>query len=74
VLGKWESGQPGNEVVLLKKRIQKIVRYTLISLPLAGVVVADFMPLTARAQQFLVMIVLIWLQVFFIFEVFLMSR
>jgi hypothetical protein len=65
---------PQNEGMLYQEKIRKFLRYALIGLPLAGVLVADFLPLTARAQQFLIMIVLIWLQVFFLFEVFMSGK
>ena len=57
-----------------KRKVQKIALYILLSLPLAGAVVADLMPISARSQQFLMMIVLIWAQVFFVFEMFQTGR
>jgi hypothetical protein len=58
------------DAVVSREKIRKVFRYVFIGLPLAGVIVADFLPLTIRSQQFLIMIVLIWMQVFFVFEVF----
>ncbi|HEY3312214.1 MAG TPA: hypothetical protein VGK00_11300 [Anaerolineales bacterium] len=50
--------------------IQKFFRRLLTGLPLAGVAVATSMPISERAHQFLVMITLIWFQVFILSEVF----
>lgn len=63
-----------DEAALSKGKIQKIARYTFFSLPLLGVVAANLMPISIRSHQFLVMIVLIWLQVFFVFEIFFAGR
>ena len=43
-------------------------------LPFAGTVAASFLPLQRLGQQFLVLVVLVWLQVFFIFECFLINK
>jgi hypothetical protein len=40
-------------------------------LPLAGAAVTAFMPLSRLGQQFSMLIVLLWLQLFFIVECFL---
>jgi hypothetical protein len=53
-----------------KDVIRKTVRYTLIGLPLAGVAGANLLNISAVAHQFLVLIVLLWFQVFIFFEVF----
>jgi hypothetical protein len=55
---------------MLKEKIRKIIRYTLLGLPLAGTAVANLLPISARGHQFLVLIVLLWFQVFILFEVF----
>ena len=39
-------------------------------LPLVGVALTNLLPITARTNQFLVMVTLIWFQVFILFEVF----
>ena len=52
----------------------KYVRYVLWCLPLAGAFLSSFAPITARSQQFLVLIMLIWFQTFIIVEVFLSGR
>jgi hypothetical protein len=65
---------PQSEGVMYREKIRKMLRYTFIGLPLVGVLVADLLTQTVRAQQFLIMIVLIWLQVFFIFECFMPGK
>ena len=53
-----------------KEKIQKTVRYIVIGLPLIGVAGANFLNIPAIAHQFLVLIVLLWFQVYLFFEVF----
>jgi len=53
-----------------KEKIKQIVRYSIICLPLAGVTFANLLPISARTNQFLMMVTLIWFQVFILFEVF----
>jgi hypothetical protein len=43
-------------------------------LPLAGVVVTALLPLQRIGQQFLMLIVLLWIQVYFISEAFLAGK
>lgn len=57
-----------------KKKVQKAVHITLGGLPLIGILYGSFLPLQKTMQQLLVLALLIWLQVFFIFEVFLSGR
>ncbi len=57
-----------------KKRISKVWKLVIQGLPLAGVVATTFVRLPRFGQQFSVLIVLIWLQVFFIIEIFLAGR
>ena len=47
-----------------KKKLSKSVKMILRGAPLAGIIVTDFLPLHRLGQQFLMLIVLIWLQVF----------
>jgi len=42
--------------------------------PLAGVAYTSFLPISERAQQFLVLITLLWLQAFTLFEVFVIGK
>lgn len=53
-----------------KEKIKQVLRYTIIGLPLAGVALTNLLPISARTNQFLVMVTLIWFQVFILFEVF----
>ncbi len=54
-----------------KKRITKSWRLLLQGLPLAGAAATTLLPLQRLSQQFIMLIVLLWLQVFFIVECFL---
>jgi predicted membrane channel-forming protein YqfA (hemolysin III family) len=53
-----------------KQKIHKVMRYILLSLPLVGVVYANFLQISARAHQFLIFIVLLWFNVFILLEVY----
>jgi len=57
-----------------KKRIPKSWKLVIQGLPLAGVAATTFLPLQGLSQQFMMLIVLLWLQVFFITECFLAGR
>lgn len=57
-----------------KKKIQEAVHITLGGLPLIGILYGSFLPLQKTSQQLLVLALLIWLQTFFIIEVFLNGR
>jgi hypothetical protein len=54
-----------------KKRIPRSWKLVIQGLPLAGVAVTAFLPLPRLGQQFTMLIVLLWLQVFLIVECFL---
>ena len=54
-----------------RKKIPKSWKLVLEGLPLAAAVGTTFLPLQRFGQQFTVLIVLIWLQVFFIAEYYL---
>ncbi len=56
------------------KNIPNRWKWVLRSLPLAGVVGASFLPIQRFGQQVSVLIVLIWLQVFLLFECFLAGK
>jgi len=58
----------------VRKKILKGWKWAIRGLPLAGVVAASLLPHQRLGQQFLVLIVLIWLQVFFVIEWFLAGR
>ncbi len=59
---------------MLKKQVRKYVRYVIMASPLAGVAYTSFLPISERAQQFLVLITLLWLQAFTLFEVFVIGK
>ena len=54
-----------------KKRIPKGWKLVIQGLPLAGAAVTALLPLPRLGQQFVMLIVLLWLQVFLIVECFL---
>lgn len=53
-----------------KFNLQKSIRYTILGLPLAGIVVSSLLPISRLGSQLLMLILLIWFQVFFIFDIF----
>ena len=52
----------------------KGLKWVIMGLPLGGVAFANFFPLVRSSQQFLILIVLIWIQVFFIFDFFAIGK
>jgi hypothetical protein len=58
----------------MKKKISKGWRLVIECLPLAAVVVTSFLPIQRLGQQLNMLFVLLWLQVFLIFEVFMAGR
>ena len=50
------------------------VKVVICSLPLAGAAATAMLPIRQVSQQFLMLIVLLWIQVFFISEVFLARK
>jgi hypothetical protein len=57
-----------------KKNIPRGWKLVVQGLPLAGAAVSVFLPLPRLGQQFIMLIVLLWLQMFFIVECFLAGR
>jgi len=57
-----------------KKRLPQSLKLTLRGLPLAGTALTALLPLPRLGRQFLMLIVLLWLQVFFVVEIFLAGR
>jgi hypothetical protein len=53
------------------KKIPNSWKLVIQGLPLAGATATTFLPLQRLGQQFIMLIVLLWLQVFFIVECFL---
>jgi hypothetical protein len=59
---------------LRKKKVPLALKYTCLSLPLAGAAASVFLPLTDIAHQFMILVVLVWIQAYFIFEIFLVGK
>ncbi len=57
-----------------KKNVQKVIHVTLGGMPLLGILYGAILPLQRVEQQLLMLALLIWLQAFFIFEIFLSGR
>lgn len=60
--------------MIAPRKLSKIVKYTLQGLPLAGAASSVFLPISQVAHQFMMLIVLVWLQVFFILDVFVIGK
>jgi hypothetical protein len=60
--------------MLKKMGISRTVKFMIRGLPLVGAIVASQFALSVRASQFLILIVLIWLQVFVVTECFMYGR
>ncbi len=58
----------------MKKRVTKFWVRIVQGLPLAGVIGATFSPLSRLGQQFIVLVVLVWIEVFFLAECLLINR
>ncbi len=52
-----------------KKNVSRAVKYACLGLPLAGAAASVLFPLQEMGRQFMVLIVLLWAQFYFIFEV-----
>jgi hypothetical protein len=65
-----EQSRKQNEPGMLKEKMQKIARYVLPGLPLVGAAAANLLNISTQAHQFLILIVLLWFQVFILLEVF----
>jgi hypothetical protein len=57
-----------------KRKLSKTVKYILRALPLAGAAASVSLPLSRVGQQFMVLVVLVWVQAYFILEIFLAGR
>jgi hypothetical protein len=57
-----------------KNGIPKVWKLVIQGLPLAGAAATVFLPLSRLGQQFSVLIVLVWLQIFFIIEIFIAGK
>jgi hypothetical protein len=63
----------GADHLMEKKRVPKGWKLVIQGLPLTAAAVTVFLPLHRLGQQFVMLIVLLWLQVFFIVECFIVS-
>jgi len=57
-----------------KKKLSKTMKFALRSLPLLGAMGSVLLPLQRTGQQFMVLIVLIWVQVYFVLEIFMAGK
>lgn len=53
-----------------KNRFKQILKWTFAGLPLGAVVCSSFLPLQTWGQQALMLIVLLWIQAFFLLSAF----
>jgi len=60
--------------MLKEKRISRGIRIVIQGLPLVAILGASLLPLSQRANQFLMLITLLWLQIFIISECYLSNR
>ena len=59
---------------LQKKKLPKTMKLALQGLPLAGAALTALLPIPRLGQQFVILIVLLWIQVFFLVEAFLAGK
>jgi hypothetical protein len=57
-----------------KQKLDRRLKLVIQGLPLAGVVGSSFLTVQRSGQQFLVLITLLWIQVFFIVECFVAGK
>ncbi len=60
--------------MMAKRKLSKTMKFVLRGLPLAGAAGSLLLPLQRTGQQFMILIVLIWAQVYFVLEVFLAGK
>jgi hypothetical protein len=60
--------------MMTTKKLPKAVKVVLRGLPLAGAAATALLPLQRIGQQFLILILLLWVQAFFILEGFLAGK
>ena len=60
--------------MLGRRRISKMAKRLILGLPLIAAVIASFFTLSDLAHQFLILIVLLWLYVFFVSECYLVEK
>jgi hypothetical protein len=60
----------GVEPMLKKGKLDGRLKLFIQGIPLAGVIASSLLPIQRFGQQFLVLIILLWIQIFFIVECF----
>jgi cobalamin synthase len=60
--------------VVSNEKIRKIARLSIRSLPLAGLLIGSLLQLTVFGRQLLILALLVWFDVYLIFEVFLNGK
>ncbi len=50
--------------------LKKNTRYIVQSLPLVGIVIGSSLPITVLGRQLLILALLVWFQVYFVFDIF----
>jgi hypothetical protein len=59
---------------MTRKKFSKTLKFALRALPLVGAAGTAFLPLARTGQQFMVLIVLVWVQVYFVLELYMAGR
>ena len=54
----------------LKKKFRVVIQ----GLPLAGIILGSFLPMSTLGRQLLILVLLVWLQVYYIFDVLLNGK
>ena len=57
--------------MIKKANLKKNIRYIIRGLPLAGIIVSSFLPMPATGRQLLILGLLVWFQIFILFDIFL---
>ena len=60
--------------MMKKRKLDRRLKLVIQGLPLAAIVGSSLLPVRQLGQQFLVLITLLWIQVFFIMECFLVGK
>jgi len=57
--------------MIKKANLKKNIRYIIRGLPLAGIIVSSFLPMPPTGRQLLILGLLVWFQIFILFDIFL---
>jgi len=60
--------------MIKKANLKKSIRYIIRGLPLAGIIVSSLLPMSATGRQLLMLGLLVWFQIFIVFDIFLYER